>query len=274
LTAVHAPVARRAPAREAEAPAEETIAAGGWPARARQWLRASSDAAYACSKGKLLAATVSAIDSGIAALQGLRLHAGGEKPEDERRGRDRALQGKHAGTGQARAEAGAEDTVAVKKPRRRLRGLLLYLGVMLLGGMGGMALSYDLLARLLERQAVELKRQEIRQAKYSKSVTSLTAQAESAQAKQTKAETRLEETLAESEKKLIELESKRADAEARLASALGARAGAAQQPAGGGASRGAAGNKQAAWTKSGDCTLGGGNVQSVLKGCIAEMGHK
>jgi len=280
LTAVHAPGARRAPARDADPPAEETAAVPSGQARARQWLRAKSGAACARAKEKLLAAAISAIDSGIVALQGLRLHAGGEQPEDERRERERARPRKPTVAGQARTEAGAEDLGAIKKPKRRLRGLLIYLVVTLLGGMGGMALSYDLLAQLLDRQAVELKRQEIKQSKYSKSVARLQAQVDSAQAKQAKAETRLEEVLAESqnklvegEKKLGELEKKRADAETRLASAHALRASAAPRPREGGGGRSGARNDQTAWAKRGDCTLGGGDVQSVLKGCMADMGR-
>jgi hypothetical protein len=188
--------------------------------------------------------------------------------------------GTRARAGRARTEAGAEDRAAIAKPKRRLRGLLVYLVVALLGGMGGMALSYDLLSRLLDRQAVELKRQEIKQSKYAKSVARLQAQADSAQAKQAQAEARLAEMLAESEKKLAEgerklgeLEKRRADAETRLASALALRTSAVPRPQGGG-SRSGARHDQTAWVKSGDCTLGGGNVQSALKGCMAEMGRK
>ena len=279
MTAVHASGARRAPARDADAPAEETVAAPSAQARARQWLCAKSGAAYARAKEKLLTAAIGAIDSGIVALQGLRLHAGGEQPEDERPGRERARPGTRAQSGRARTEAGAGDRIAIAKPKRRLRGLLIYLVVALLGGMGGMALSYDLLARLLDRQAVELKRQEIKQSKYSKSVARLQAQVDSAQARQAKAEARLAEMLAESEKKLAEgerklgeLERRRADAETRLASALALRMGAVPRPQAG--SRNGARHDQTAWAKSGDCTLGGGNVQSALKGCMAEMGRK
>jgi len=274
LTAVRATGARRAPLREAEAPAEETAATGSGPVRARQWLRARSGAAYTRSKEKCLAAAIRAIDGAIAALQGLRLQAGGEKPEEGRRSGDRARSGKRTQTGRAGTEADADDPVAIKKPRRRLRGLLVYLGVMLLGGMGSMALSYDLLARLLDRQAVELKHQEIKQSKYSKSVARLTAQLDAAQARQAQAETRLAEARAESEKKLGELETKQTAAEARLASALSARVNAVPRPDEGGSGRGTARRNQGAWTGTGDCTLGGGNVQSVLQGCIAEMGHK
>ena len=144
-----------------------------------------------------------------------------------------------------------------------------------------MALSYSLLAQLLDRQAGELKRQEIKQSKYSKSVARLQAQVDSAQARQAKAEARLAEMLAESEKKLAEgerklgeLERKRVDAETRLASALAPGTGAVLRPPAGGGSRSGARYNQAAWAKSVDCTLGGGNVESALKGCMAEMGRK
>ncbi len=274
MTAVQVSGAGRVPARAAGPPADEVVTACSWHQRARAWLRAKSCALYVRAKARLAAAAGSAIDGGIAALQRLRRHAGGTDPADERPERERARSGRRTAGARAPVEAGAGPGVAVHKPRRRLRGLLVHLGMLLLGAMGGMALSYDLLERLLERRAVELKRQDAKLSKYAKSAARLQAQVEQAQLKRAEAETRLAAAQAEDARKLGELEAKRADLGARLAAALAARASAVpprQERAGG---RGAARITQTARTKSVDCTLGASNVRSALKGCIADMGRK
>lgn len=225
------------------------------------------------TKTELLAAAVRATDGGIAVLHRLRRYAGGADAADERPERQRARPGKRAADRPAGAETGAERPIAIKKPRRRLRGLLVYLGLMLLGAIGGMALSYDLLERLLDRRALELTRQNAKLSKYAKSVARLQAQLELGQKRQAEADARTAASLAESERKLVELEGKRAQAEARLANALAARASAAQLQREGSSARHPERSQQAVRIKSGDCTLGSGNVRSALKGCIADMRH-
>lgn len=276
MTTAHAPGAGRALARDADTAAQEPVADDGWRVRARQLLLAKATAASARAKHVLLAAATAAIDTGIASLQRLRKRAGGAEHPDERRDHDRERPGKRATTKRRGGEAAAEETIA-PKPRRRLRSLLVYLGVMLAGGMLGMALAYDLLAQLLDHQSAEIKRQEVKMSKYSKSVAELKKKLDQQQAKQIEAETRLAVTLAENEKKLGELQAKRAEAETRLASALAGRASNPQRQEDTSSirgSRGAARSGQAGWTRAGNCTLGSGNIRSVLHGCIADMDRR
>ena len=273
MTTARAPGARRALVRDADTPAEEPVAEGGSRVRARQWLLARAVAASARAKRVLLAAATAAIDTAIASLQRLRKRAGAEEHPDERGDRERERPRKRAITERPGGKPAAEEPVA-PKPRRRLRGLLVYLGVMLAGGMGGMALAYDLLAQLLDHRSAEIKRQEAKLSKYSKSVAGLEKKLDQQQAKQIEAETRLAAALAENEKKLGELEAKRAEAETRLASAFAGRASDPQRQEDTRSSRGAARSGQAAWTRAGNCTLGKGNIRSALDGCLADMARK
>jgi hypothetical protein len=220
----------------------------------------------------LFAAATAAIDTCIASLQRLRKRAGGAVHPDERSDQIRERPGKRATTARPRGEPAAEQTIA-PKPRGRLRGLLVYLGVMLAGGMGGMVLAYDLLAQLLDHRSAEIKRQDVKVSKYLKSVAGLKKELDRQQAKQIEAETRLAAALAENEKKLGELEAKRAEVETRLASTLAGRASIPQRQEDIG-SRGAARSGQAGSIRAGNCTLGSGNIRSVLNGCIADMDRK
>jgi len=276
LTRARAPGAKRASAHAAETAAEEPVVEDGWQIRARQLLRARVTAAYARAKQILSASTTAAIDKGIATLQRLRKRTGGAERPDECRANDRERPAKPAPTQRTKGEPVALAPIA-PKPRRRLRSLLLYLGVMLAGGMGGTALAYDLLARLLDRQSAEIKRLEVKLSKYSKSAVEMRKKLEQQQAKQIEAETRLAAALAQNEKTLGEVQAKRAEAEARLASAIAGRASDPQRQEdtdSNRGSRGAARSGQAGWTRAGNCTLGSSNVRSVLNGCIADMDRR
>lgn len=242
----------------------------------RQLLLARAIAASARAKQVLLAATTGAIDTGIASLQRLRQRAAGTEDPDERRDHDRKRPGKRAAMERPGGKPATEEPV-VPKPRRRLRSLLVYLSVMLAGSMGGMALAYDLLAHLLDHRSAEIKRQEVRMSKYSKSVAELEKKLDQQQAKQIEAETRLAAALVENEKKLGELQAKRTEAETRLASALAGRASNPRRREDTGSNRGsrsAARSGQAGWARAGNCTLGSGNIRSVLNGCIADMDRR
>lgn len=160
------------------------------------------------------------------------------------------------------------------KPRRRLRSLLIYLSVMLAGSMGGMALAYDLLAQLLDHRSAEITRQEIKMSKYSKSVAALEKKLGQQQVKQTETETRLAAALAQNEKERGELQTTRAEAETRLASALAGRASNPRRREDTGSNGGGARSGQAGWAKAGNCTVGRGNVRSVLTDCIAQLDRK
>lgn len=269
--------------------------------------RARAGAAYARARRTLLAAASAAIDKGIASLQQLRQRAGAAEQADERRdehdphgrtgrhgttavdphgqtGTQARTQGKRpvdaserTGKPGARArplgEPAAEEAVA-PKPRRRLRGALVYLSVMLAGAMGGMALAYDLLGHMLEQRSAEVNRQEIKLSKSSKSMAELKKKLDEGQTKQTEAETRLAAALAENATKLGELQQQRDEAQARLASALGVHAGNAQRQEDGGGRQTGTRNARSGLSSTGDCNLGNGDIRSVLSGCIAEMNRR
>ncbi|HUX26155.1 MAG TPA: hypothetical protein VMV87_16260 [Burkholderiales bacterium] len=237
-------------------PAEEPAAAAAWQVHAR--------AAFASAKGALLAAARIALDKGIASLQGLRKRAGAAAEQDAPREHEHP--GKRATAGRLMDEAAAAAAIA-PKPRRRLRRLLLYLCVILAGAMLGTALAYKLLAQLLERQALEIQRQELRLSGYSKSVSELKGKLARQQAQRAEVDARLAKSLAENAKTLVQMR-------ARQTSALAGRA--RTPPPADGADRGGgiARKARGGWTGSGSCTVGSGDVRSVLAGCIAEMNRR
>ena len=223
------------------------------------------------AKHALVPGVVAALDSCISSLQWLRSRARGADDAEERRDGGLCRPRNHGTPTQRAADPEVQQAIA---PRRRLRGLLVYLSVMLTGGMGGTVLAYDLLARLLDHRSAEIGRQEIKISKFSKSVAGLKRELDSAQAKRTEAETQFAAAAAEDGKKLAEQAALRAEAETRLASALAGRASNPRWQEEPRSRRGAARGGQTGWTKAGDCTLGSGNIRSVLNGCIADMDRK
>jgi septal ring factor EnvC (AmiA/AmiB activator) len=264
LTTARAPGASRTLTRDDDVAAQEPAAAEAWPVRARLWLRMRTDAVSARGKRRLLAAATAALDRGIASLQALRKCTGAAQVQDAPRERGRPEQRVLA------QPLGDDPAVAAQiapTPRRRLRALLIYLGVALAGGMLGVALAYNLLAQLLERRATAIERQEAKLSGYSKSVLELKKALAQQQTERTATEARLTASLADSETKLGQLQAQRAGTELPPAHAPGALARDArpQEAARGG---------QAGWTRSGSCTLSGGDVRAVLAGCIADMNRK
>ena len=251
MTRAEAPGARRAPVRDDDMPAEEPAAA--WQVRAWRRVCVRAHAAFAGGKGALLAAVSIVLDQGIASLQGLRKCTGAVAEQDAPREHDRP--GKRATAGRLVDEAAAE--AIAPKPRRRLRRLLVYLCVMLAGAMLGTALAYKLLAQLLERQALEIQRQELRLSGYSNSMSALKGKLARQQAQRAEVEARLAKSLAENAKTLEQMRARTPPP------AVG-------EDRGGGIARKARG----AWTGSGNCTVGSGDVRSVLAGCIAEMNRR
>jgi len=237
-------------------PAEEPAAAAAWRVRTR--------AAIGGGKGALLAAARVALDNCIAFLQGLRRRAGAAAERDAPREHERP--GKRATAGRLVDEAAAEAVIA-PKPRRRLRRLLVYLCAMLAGAMLGTALAYKLLAQLLERQALEIQRQELRLSGYSKSVSELKGKLARQQAQRAEVEARLAKSLAENAKTLEQMR-------ARQTSALAGRARTPSPADGEDRGDGIARKARGGWTGSGNCTVGSGDVRSVLAGCIAEMNRR
>lgn len=263
MTTTRAPGASRTLTRDDAAAAEEP-AAEAWPVRARRWLRLRAIALSARGKRALLAAAAAALNKGIASLQALHKCTGAAQLQDAPRERGRPEK-------RTQVRPPRDDPAVAAKiapgPRRRLRALLIYLGVALAGGMLGMAFAYDLLAQLLERRGLAVERQEAKLSGYHKSVVELRKALARQQTERTATEARLTASLAESEGKLGELQAQRAQAEQHSAPAPGA-------PAGDARTQRAAHGGQAGWTRSGSCTLSGGDVRAALAGCIADMNRR
>jgi len=136
------------------------------------------------------------LDAGIALLQGLRKKAGGAQDTEEsedgggaRRDRPRERQGS--------ATPRDEAAVDAPKPKRRLRALLIYVSVMLAGGVGGGALAYNQFQKQLALQLEESERLEAALAKKTRPSAELRKSFEDEQARRAKAEKKMASALAE-----------------------------------------------------------------------------
>lgn len=250
-------------------PVEEPAEVGVRQVGAWQWVRTRVRAASAHGKRALFATATVTLDRGIACLQGLRKRAAGEAerdaPSEHRRPGNRAM-------AQLRMDEPVAAAATAPKPRRRLRRVLVYLSVMLAGGMFGTALAFNLLTQLLSQQTLELQRKELKLAGYSKSVAELQRRLAQQQTQRAEVEARLAKSLAQNATTLEQMRAQHAAAEARLAQALAARASIATSPkdAVGGIARSARGG----WTGSGNCIVGSGDARAVLANCIAAMNRK
>jgi len=243
----------RAPARDARASAEEPVAEETLSAHAKRALRT-----------RISAAATAVLDAGIASLQHLRTQCGGAQAADEA-DEDRPRSRSDRPGGRRDAAAPAEEAQA-PAPKRRLRAFLVYVSVLLAGGMGGGALGYDLLSRLLDRQSAESRRMEAAIAKHAKSAAAAQKELEQAQAKRVEAEKKLEVSLGEYAKSSAEVRNKLDAAESRLAPFLAAeRARNPRQPVSRGSARG-----KILPVKTGDCKADPGNL-SALKDCINDF---
>lgn len=259
--ATRAPVPNlHAPARNARASAEDPAAEESLLAHAKRVLRTRASAAASA-----------ALDAGIDSLRRLRKAAGGAQDadgasdEDRRRPRDDRPTDRPGG----RRDAVAASAQAVAPaPRRRLLAFLVYLSVLLAGGMGGVALGYNLFSKLLDRQSAQNRRLQATLSKHSKSTAAARKELEIAQAKRIDAEKKLEASLTEFAKSSAGKQKKLDEAENRLATMLAAeRARNPRQPPP--VSRGSAGAK-ALPVKTGNCKADGNNI-SALKDCINDF---
>jgi hypothetical protein len=235
--------ATRAPARAARDAAEAAPAEESLRAHARRLLCARAGAA-----------ATALLDPGIAALQWLRKRAGGAP--DAEAGEERpGSRMERPGARHNAAAPAAEAESAAPQPRRRLRAILVYVSVLLAGGMGGAALAYDMLAKLLERQATESRRLEAVVAKQAKSAATASKQLEDAEKK-------LAASLAELTKSAAE---KKIDDAQKGPGAVLAATGTSDVPRPAGAGR------KAAPPKTGNCALGSGNTAAALNDCVKDF---
>ena len=215
--AMHAPAPNvPAPARDARAPAGERAAEESLWTHAKRALRTRAGAA-----------ATAVLDAGIASLQRLRKAAGGARDadgaadEDRRRPRDDRPNDRPGGRRDAAAPS-AQAVAPAPKPTRRLLAFLIYLSVLLAGGMGGGALSFSLFAKLLDRQSAENRRVKATLSKNSKSTAADKKELELAQSKRIEAEKKLEASIAEHAKSSPEKQTKLDEAENRPATMLAA----------------------------------------------------
>ena len=193
--------ATRAPAHDARAPTRVAQASADEPV-AEESLYAHAKRSFRSTVGSAVTAV---LDPGIAYLQALRKRAGGAQGANGEVDEDRRVsRSDRPGGRRAAASPLAEVEVQAPKPKRRLRAFLVYLGVLLAGGMGGGVLAYELLEELLVNQFAKGERLETMTSKLSKSAATTQQKLEEAQAKRIEAEKKLEATLAEYAKSAAE----------------------------------------------------------------------
>ena len=133
--------------RPLRTPAEEPIAEESLSAHARRALLT-----------RVRVRIAAFLDAGIALLQGLRKKVGGAQDAGE----DGDRPGSRRERPEARKKTAPPDEAAAEppKPRRRLRAFLIYVCVMLAGGIGGGALAYNQFQKQLGQLLEESLRQE------------------------------------------------------------------------------------------------------------------
>lgn len=131
------------------------------------------------------------VDAAISLLQKLRPGGVPAPKEDEDRPRARPDRPRDRDAGTPSVES------AAPKPKRWLRALLIYLSVMLVGGMGGGALAYVQFQKQLGLQLEESQRLEAALAKKTRPSAEIRKAFEDEQARRAAAEKKLTSTLAE-----------------------------------------------------------------------------
>ena len=173
-----------ATSRPQRAPAEEPIAEEGLPAHARRALLT-----------RVRARIAAFLDAGIALLQGLRKKVGGAQDARE----DEDQPGSRRERPEERKRTAPPDEAAAEppKPRRRLRAFLIYVSVMLAGGIGGGALAYNQYQKQLGHLLEESLRREAALVKKIKPDAKTLKKFEKEQARRAEAEKKLALSLAE-----------------------------------------------------------------------------
>lgn len=173
-----------ATSRPQRAPAEEPIAEESLSAHAKRALLT-----------RVRARIAAFLDAGIALLQGLRKKVGGA--QDAREDEDRPGSRRERPGERKRAAPPDEAAVEPPKPRRRLRAFLIYVSVMLAGGIGGGALAYNQFQKQLGQLLEESLRQEAALVKKIKPGAKTLKTFEEEQARRAEAEKKLALSLAE-----------------------------------------------------------------------------
>lgn len=135
------------------------------------------------------------LDTGIGLLQRLRKKAGGAQDPDE--GEDRAGARRDRPRERQGSATPDEAAAAVPKPKRRLRAFMIYVSVMLAGGMGGGALAYNQFQKQLAVQFKESQRLEAALAKKTRPSAEIRKSFEEEQARRAGAEKKMAAALAE-----------------------------------------------------------------------------
>lgn len=288
--------AGREPARADRDSAEAPAAKESLYAHARRSLKTAARAAATAVQSAVRRATTPALDAGIVLLQSLRKRVVGTQ------GDDKATSDGGSGSRKDRPGGRRDDAAPeASAPRRRLGPFLVYLGILLAGGMGGGALAYHLLEERLSHQTAENVPAAVVKSDKPVPVAATSKNPEAEQTDNADAEKQLEEAqakleemqgkLEEVQEKLEETQTARVNADKKLAAALAGytksaaekqkkldetekrlamlsaeRAGSGQRPSL--ASRDSAARRHL--VKAGNCDLGTGNVDA-LKDCLRDF---
>ncbi|MDP2111065.1 MAG: hypothetical protein Q8J94_09545 [Thiobacillus sp.] len=244
-----------AASRPQRAPTEEPIAEESLSAHARRALLT-----------RVRARIAAFLDAGITLLQGVRKKVGGAQDAGE----DEDRPGSKRERPEARKRTAPPDEAAAEppKPRRRLRAFLIYVSIMLAGGIGGGALAYNQYQKQLGQLLEESLRQEAALVKKIKPGAKTLKTFEEEQARRAEAEEKLALSLAEYSKSTTGKQ-KQLDAAEKQLAALHAgeatRSVERQAPA----SRRSDSSKPRP-ARSGNCALDTKNIDT-LKSCIDDF---
>lgn len=175
---MNASPAPAAPPRTRE-PTDEPLAAETLAAHARRALRTG-----------VRTRVTAALDAGIAFLERLREKAGGARDKTE------DIDGRRRSARRGASTAAGETPGDVPRPKRRLRALLIHLGVLLIGGIGGGALAYTLFQQQLDRVLTDSLRRDAARAKQVQPRADIRQAFEDARAQRDDAEKKLAASLA------------------------------------------------------------------------------
>lgn len=136
------------------------------------------------------------LDAGIAFLQRLRTKAGGEPEKADDADDRRGARPDRSETRRGASAAPVETPVEAPKPKRRLRALLIYMSVLLVGGAGGGALAYTLFQQQLDQVLNDSLRQEAARAKKTRPSAEIQKAFDTEQTQRADAEKKLAASLA------------------------------------------------------------------------------